>query len=126
MLLISIIVGIAALAAATALYITFVSAILTFFDYVIKGIKKLYRAIKVYVKKKNSNKVDGRVIVETEDGLWSYSDTTKIESIDKDELDDDILEKLESAKPTRNGEQMVEAIITEEAKQELKERNLYR
>lgn len=96
-------------AAFAAAVVVFFNAIMSLFDMVIKGIKSLFKAIKVMIMNKDGKVVDGGVLTQNENGEMSIiRDTTIVNPVPVKEVMDDpsLREAFERARPI-NGEKIV-------------------
>ena len=118
--MITLIITAALLALFTATFIYFLSACLQFFDFVIKGIKGIFKAIKVLILKKN-----GKVHYATmyqQDGKIKLVEPTNESEVeeDLDTLDESVKNAFAKAKVMKNGGKTVGVDMSEKEEEAIR------
>lgn len=120
--MITLIITAALLALFTATFIYFLGACLQFFDFVIKGIKGIFKAIKVLILKKNGKVHYGTMYQQDEKlKLVEPGNESEVEE-DLDTLDESVKNAFAKAKVMNGGRKVIGVDMSEEEEEAIRSR----
>lgn len=119
-MIIEIFIAAATVALFGALVTLFFNALLDFFDWFIKNVKKAVKAIKI-LRVKNG-KVKAGVLTEDKNGKKEITYETETEELDEGDLPDYLQDEIDKAPMMKNGEKLVSPKLTKEAENEIRRR----